>query len=65
MKSVNPANGQLIKDYEEHSPEQAARIIEKTNNAFKSWRETSFTERADKMHAAANILRENKEDLPV
>jgi succinate-semialdehyde dehydrogenase/glutarate-semialdehyde dehydrogenase len=62
MKSVNPANGQLIKDYEEHSPEQAARIIDKTNNAFKSWRETSFSERADKMHAAANILRENKED---
>ena len=62
MKSVNPANGQLIKEYKEHSAEDVVRIIDKTNTDFKMWRETAFAERSEKMHSAARILRENKEE---
>ena len=62
MKSINPANNRLIKEYDDYSVEKTAQIIEKTNTAFKIWRESAFDERAEKMHAAAEILRANKEE---
>ena len=62
MKSINPANNQLIKEYKEHSVGETARIVEKTNIAFENWRESKFTERTAKMHKVADILRQNREE---
>ncbi len=62
MKSINPATNHIIKEYKEHSAAETAQIIEKTHKAFKRWRDIAFNDRAEKMHSAAQILRDNKEE---
>ncbi len=61
MKAVNPATGELIKDYQEYSDEEVKTIIVGTHGEFITWRNASFKERAKLMHKAADILRGNKE----
>lgn len=59
MQVINPATGELIKEYEEITPEEAKDIIEKSHQAFLKWRKTSFAERAKLMKEAAKILRDD------
>ncbi len=59
MKAINPANGKLIKEYREHTPDEISGIIEKTNDTFLKWRETSFNNRSRLMKNAADVLRKN------
>jgi succinate-semialdehyde dehydrogenase/glutarate-semialdehyde dehydrogenase len=62
MKAINPATGELIKEYEEHFEQEVADIIEKTHNEYLGWRETSFAKRRESMLKAAEILRKNVDD---
>ncbi len=62
MRSVNPATGETIETYEETSPEEAARILERAHEAFRGWRRRSFAERAEPTRRAAAILRQEKEE---
>ncbi len=62
MKTINPATGELIKEYKEHNDTEVDQIIDAVQEAFRHWRETPFSFRSKMMHNAANILRENKED---
>lgn len=59
MKSINPATGETIKDYPEHSDEQVAQILRDVEAAQKEWMQTSFSERAKLMKQAAQVLRDN------
>lgn len=59
MKSVNPATGELIRDYPEHDGLEVKRRLEQAEKAFASWSRTSFEERAQRLRAAAAALREN------
>jgi succinate-semialdehyde dehydrogenase/glutarate-semialdehyde dehydrogenase len=61
MKSINPATGELIKAYREHTPEEIRDIIEKAHDTFLSWREATFSERRSSMIKMAAKLREHKE----
>jgi succinate-semialdehyde dehydrogenase/glutarate-semialdehyde dehydrogenase len=61
MKAINPATGELIKDYAEHSDSEAAQIIEQADCAFRDWRTTSFEHRAGLMKLAAAEQRKNKQ----
>jgi succinate-semialdehyde dehydrogenase / glutarate-semialdehyde dehydrogenase len=61
MKSTNPTTGQLIKEYQEHSPQEVIEIIEKVNQEWLPWKETSFEYRASLIRKTAQILREKKE----
>ncbi len=63
IKTVNPFNNEIVKEFEAMSAEQVAQIIDKADDAFKSWRKTSFSERAGIMHKVASIMRERKEEL--
>jgi succinate-semialdehyde dehydrogenase/glutarate-semialdehyde dehydrogenase len=56
MKSINPANGELIKEYQEYSPEEVKRIIDDVHNEWLSWKASSFKERASLMHKASDVL---------
>ncbi len=56
MKSINPANGELIKEYQEYSPEEVKRIIDDVHEEWLAWKTTSFEERAALMHKASDIL---------
>ena len=61
LKSINPANYQLIASYQEHNKEEIDNILNLSNQAFQSWRKTSLDERAKLMREAANILRKKKD----
>lgn len=62
MKAINPATGELIRDYPEPSPEEVQMQIERTHEVFLSWRGTSFAHRSELMLKAAGVLRENREE---
>ncbi len=59
MKAINPATGKLIKDYKEHSEEEAAQIVDEVQDEFGSWKESTFARRSWLMHEAAEVLRKN------
>ncbi len=61
IKSVNPATGEEIQEYNEYTPDEVKEIISKTNKEFQLWRKVPFSERRILMHKAAQILRDNKE----
>ncbi len=63
MKSFNPVNGELIGEYDEHSPSEVQLIIENVNKTWSAWKETSFETRAVLMKNAAQILRHRKEQF--
>jgi len=56
MKSINPANGQLIEDHTAHTPEEVKEILLSVDREWQSWKNTSFDERAARMRKAAEIL---------
>jgi len=63
MKSINPTLNSLIREYPEHSAEEAASIVVKTLQAGLKWKETSFAYRAGLFNALAALLRSDKERL--
>ncbi|MEC8429218.1 MAG: aldehyde dehydrogenase family protein, partial [Pseudomonadota bacterium] len=63
IQSINPYNGELIENFEEMSPEQIEQAIGEADEAFKSWRASSFEERAAVLKRVAQLYRERKEAL--
>jgi succinate-semialdehyde dehydrogenase/glutarate-semialdehyde dehydrogenase len=63
IKSINPANGETLKTYDEITPEQAAAAVESAHAAWISWRQTSFAERGLLMRRAGLTLRERRHEL--
>ena len=63
MKAINPATNELIKEYEEHTPDEAGQIIELVWKDFLDWRTTSFENRKRIMNEAAAVLRKQKEEF--
>jgi succinate-semialdehyde dehydrogenase/glutarate-semialdehyde dehydrogenase len=62
LQSINPANLEVLNTYQQMQLSEVSTIINLTNIAFESWRETTFTHRAKLMMNAAEVLRKNKED---
>jgi succinate-semialdehyde dehydrogenase/glutarate-semialdehyde dehydrogenase len=60
MKSINPATGELIREYAEYGDAQVAERIARAGRAYESWRRTSFAERASLMNRAAAQLRKER-----
>ena len=58
IESLNPATGETLDTYDEMSPEEVGRVVESVHEAFLSWRETGFDDRAKLMRAAAQVLRD-------
>jgi succinate-semialdehyde dehydrogenase / glutarate-semialdehyde dehydrogenase len=63
MKAVNPATGELIRDYPEHDEDEVSRRLQAAQQAFGSWRRFDFAERARHLTAVADLLRENQRDF--
>jgi succinate-semialdehyde dehydrogenase/glutarate-semialdehyde dehydrogenase len=63
MKSINPATGKLIKEYEQMSTSEIDTILDDANEAQKKWADKSFKERAEVLNEAASILEKRKEEL--
>ncbi len=60
LKSVNPYNGELLGEFDEHGNNYINSAIDKAEFAFTKFRKTSFKYRAERMLKCAKILRENK-----
>lgn len=63
LKSINPFNGELLKSYDEMSPEAVEAAIDRADEAFREWRETSFDQRAGILRRVAELMRERREEL--
>jgi succinate-semialdehyde dehydrogenase/glutarate-semialdehyde dehydrogenase len=57
IRAINPANDQVVAEYEEPKPEDVSTTIRATHEAFRSWRKTMFADRAALMRRAAEVLR--------
>ncbi|MDG4951202.1 NAD-dependent succinate-semialdehyde dehydrogenase [Weeksellaceae bacterium KMM 9724] len=60
MKSINPYNQEVVFEHKEFTVKQVEEAIDKSQNAFKEWRKTSFEERAKLFFALADVLEKNK-----
>ncbi len=63
IKSVNPATNKVEKIYQEMSAEEVDTILSKADNAYLTWKKSSFTERAVILHNIAKTMRDKKELL--
>jgi len=63
LRSINPATGELIREYAEASEAEATAVLSQAHAAFEQWRQSRFPERAQSMRRAAALLRQRKEDL--
>lgn len=61
MKTINPATGQTIKEYEVLTSDEVKGVIEGTHRTFLHWRKTDFSERAALMKRVGEIVRNNAE----
>jgi succinate-semialdehyde dehydrogenase/glutarate-semialdehyde dehydrogenase len=56
-QSVNPYDGKILKTFEELTDEQLETALGTAATCFKTWRHTTFAERADVVAKAAAIMR--------
>ncbi|MFC2136315.1 NAD-dependent succinate-semialdehyde dehydrogenase [Bacteroidota bacterium] len=61
IQTINPATEEIVKTFDEYSKEEVSQIIDRANEAFSSWRNTTFAERKKLMNAAAAVLKNNSE----
>lgn len=59
IETINPATGKSIKHYDEMPEKTIHEILEKTHQAYLTWRETPFSERKEPMLKTAELLRKN------
>ncbi len=60
-KTINPANGEVIDEYETFSDSKIHDLIEIAHSQYQKWRKTNFEFRAKLMNKAADILESEKE----
>jgi succinate-semialdehyde dehydrogenase/glutarate-semialdehyde dehydrogenase len=63
MRSVNPADGRLVQEYQEHTADEIDALLREATEAFGTWREVALSRRADVLRAAAGLLRDRRDAL--
>lgn len=61
IQSVNPVNNEVIKQFEEATDEEVNDALERAEEAYQDWKETSFRQRAEIMRKAADVMEEDIE----
>ena len=61
--SINPTNGETVGSYPYESAEQLDAALTRATEAFRTWRRTSVSQRAEYLLALAAALREQAEDM--
>jgi len=62
-RSVNPATGEVLKDFPQHTDEQMWDALATADKAFRSWGSRPISERPKIIARSAQILLEGKEEL--
>jgi succinate-semialdehyde dehydrogenase / glutarate-semialdehyde dehydrogenase len=60
IATINPANGEVIKTFEPHNDEEIALKLDLAEQSFQKYRFLSFSQRAEWMQSAADILLQDK-----
>ncbi len=63
IQSINPATGHIIEGFAPHRPDEVDAILAAAQRAGRSWRETTFAERAAILRRLAVLIRAEKETL--
>jgi succinate-semialdehyde dehydrogenase/glutarate-semialdehyde dehydrogenase len=63
LHSINPATGDLVREYPEATEAELVAVLAGAARAFESWRRTKFAERASVLRRSAALLRERKDQL--
>lgn len=63
IETVNPATGELVRRYDEYSSDKVEHLLDKAMVAYRDWRETTFSTRADLLLKAGVYLREHARRL--
>jgi succinate-semialdehyde dehydrogenase/glutarate-semialdehyde dehydrogenase len=63
LRSIDPATGKIVKEYQVHSIAEANALAEAAHRAHLAWKETGFEERAARLRKLAELLRERKDAL--
>ncbi|HJS46399.1 MAG TPA: NAD-dependent succinate-semialdehyde dehydrogenase [Gemmatimonadales bacterium] len=62
LRAVNPATGDLIREYSAHDPRESRAIAAAAGKAFTKWSRTDFPLRAERLRALATELRRGAEE---
>ena len=62
-RSVNPATGEALKTFPEHTDEQMWGALAKADEAFRAWAARPFSERSKIIGRSAQVLLEKKEEF--
>ncbi|MFC6770697.1 aldehyde dehydrogenase family protein, partial [Halorubrum pallidum] len=62
MDAVNPATGERLGSYEEHTKHEVDDALERASVAFESWRGRPLCDRERLLESAADVLRENERE---
>ena len=63
IETTNPTTGKSLKEYEYMSDQEVKDAVSKCHEAFKTWKEVSPEDRAEKIKAIGEHLGNNKEEL--
>src|SRR5690242_7168992 len=63
LRSIDPATGKTIREYEEAGAGKIASALELADRTWLAWRERSFGERAKVLRGAGALLRERSADF--
>ncbi|MEU3090149.1 NADP-dependent succinic semialdehyde dehydrogenase [Streptomyces massasporeus] len=63
IATVNPANGETLKTYEAMDEQEIERRLQLAEATFRTYRTTTFDERARLLHRAADLLEEDQQDI--
>ncbi|MEU3415085.1 NADP-dependent succinic semialdehyde dehydrogenase [Streptomyces sp. NPDC006658] len=63
IATVNPANGETLKTYEPMDEDELERRLELAEATFRTYRTTSFAERARLLNKAADLLDEDQREI--
>ncbi|WP_369269608.1 NADP-dependent succinic semialdehyde dehydrogenase [Streptomyces sp. R11] len=63
IATVNPANGETLKTYEAMGAEEIERRLQLAEATFRTYRTTSFTDRARLLVQAASLLEDDQDDI--
>lgn len=63
IQTINPKKNVIIQEYAKHTAAEIEKKIDAANDCFASWKQTEFSQRAEKMQKLAKILRDRKSEF--
>ncbi|MEQ9398444.1 MAG: NAD-dependent succinate-semialdehyde dehydrogenase [Longimicrobiales bacterium] len=60
--AVNPATGDTLSTYDDHTPDQVEAIVRRAQEVHESWQDTDWSERSERLRTLARLLRERKDE---